>query len=45
MTQARLNQLMTMHVHKDRTDALDLNEIANEFVSRNEKRKCVFGKF
>ena len=45
MTQARLNQLMTMHVHKDRTDALDLNEIANEFASRNEKRKCVLGKF
>ena len=45
MTQARLNHLMTLHVHKDRTDALNLTEIANEITSRNEKRKCVFTKF
>ena len=45
MTQARLNHLITLHVHKDRTDSLNLTEIANEFTSRNEKRKCVFGKF
>ena len=45
VTQARLNQLMTLHVHKDKTDALDLTEIANEFASRNETRRFVFGKF
>ena len=45
MTQARLNQLMTLHVHKDRTDALDLTEIVNEFASWNETRRFVFGKF
>ncbi|XP_045210891.2 uncharacterized protein LOC123562315 [Mercenaria mercenaria] len=45
MTQARLNSLMTMHVHKHRTDTLDMTSIANEFTTRNEKRRCVFGKF
>ena len=45
MTQTRKNNLITLHVHKERTDALDLNAIANEFTARNERRRCVFGKF
>jgi len=45
MIQTRLNSLMTLHIHTDRTDTLDLKEIANEFTARNERRRCVFGKF
>ena len=35
MRQDRLNYLMILHVHKERTDALDLKEVANEFVGLN----------
>jgi hypothetical protein len=45
MSQARQNSLMTLHVHKDRTDALDLTKIADEFVSGVDRRRVVFGKF
>ena len=45
MIQARMNNLITLHVHKEKTDALDLKAIANEFTARNERGRCVFGKF
>ena len=45
MKQSRLNHLMLLHVHKDITDGLDLIECANDFVSANEHRLQVFGKF
>ena len=45
MGQERLNHLMILHVHKDKTDNLKLPEIANEFVSKNERRLTIFGKF
>ena len=32
MTKERLNYLMIIHVHKERTDALDLKTLLNEFV-------------
>ena len=32
MTQARLNTLMVLHVHKDLTDSLDLIEVARDFT-------------
>ena len=41
----RMNNLITLQVHKERTDALDLKAIANEFTARNERRRCMFGKF
>ena len=37
MTQTRMNNLITLHVHKARTDALDLKAIANEFTARNKR--------
>ena len=43
MRQDRLNYLMILHVHKERTDALDLKEVANECGS--EHRYRIFGKF
>ena len=45
MTQTRMNNLITIHVHKERTDAFELKAIANEFTARNERRRGVFGKF
>ena len=42
MSQERLNSL---HVHKELTDKIDLNSVANEFVSKSERRLHVFGNF
>lgn len=45
MTQTRLNCVMVLHVHKDRTDLLELVSVANNFISENERRLCIFGRF
>ena len=37
MKQERLNSLMTIHVHKDKTDKLELRAIGNEFVAAKER--------
>ena len=42
MRQPRLNHLMVLHYHQDRTDDLDLGEVYSEYVSRNEVRKSTF---
>ena len=42
---SRLNHLMMLHVHKDRTDAPTLVDVANDFVGEKENRKHLFGKF
>ena len=34
-----------LHVHKDRTDALTLVDVANDFVGEKVNRKHLFGKF
>ena len=41
----RLNHLMVLHVHKDRTDSLNMAEVANAFVERNDSRHPIFGVF
>ena len=45
MNQTRINNLITLHVHKERTDALYLKAITNKFTARSERRRCMFGKF
>ena len=45
MGKERLNHLMTLHVHNDTIDAVDLVEVANQFVSGNEYRQRMFGMF
>ena len=45
MTQMRLNSLMVLHIHKEKTDALDLTSIGKEFVALKEIRVRVFGQF
>ena len=36
--QERLNNLMILHAHKEITDSLDLDAIANEFIVNSEHR-------
>ena len=43
MSQERLNHAMSLYVHKDRTDNIDLDEIANSFITVNERRRNFFG--
>ena len=38
MTQQRLNNLMVLHVHKDITDSLKLQDNANELVGNSKHR-------
>ena len=45
MGQERLNSLMLLHVHNERTDLLNLKQVANEFVMESEHRLRMFGKF
>ena len=45
MSQARLNHLMVMHVHRNRCDNLSLEQCANDFCSSSEHRKNLFGTF
>ena len=42
--QSHLNHLMMLPVHKDRTDALTLVDVANDFVGEKENQKQLFGK-
>lgn len=43
MTQKHLTHVTLLHIHKDRTAKLNLEEIAKEFVSRSN-RKVTFGE-
>lgn len=45
MSQVRLNNLMILHVYEEETEKLDLQDVANEFVGKNEHRLSVFGRF
>ena len=45
MSQVRLNSIMTLHIHKELTDKLDLLEIGNEFMAASNHRQHTLGKF
>ena len=45
MSQVRLNHLLTLHIHRELTDKLDIIAAANEFLCNSEHREQVFGKF
>ena len=45
MTQERLNYLMLLHVHEEKTDALDIKLLLNEFVECSEHRSNIFAKY
>ncbi len=43
--QERLNYLMLLHVHSDKTDKLDLKSVLNDFVQDSAHRSTIFSKF
>ena len=45
MTQSRVNSQVNSHYHKEGTDKLDRAAVANEFVSKNDTRRLIFGRF
>ena len=45
MTNKRTNNLLVLHIHKEKTDCLNLVDIAKQFVEVNERRRSYFGKF
>ena len=45
MSQLRLNNLMMLSIHKDRTDQINVETIINEFVLANRHRIDIFGRF
>ena len=45
MSQERLNHIIILHTHKDRTDMIKLEETVEEFVTFNEHRLQYFGHF
>ena len=45
MDNCKLNNLFLMYIHDDRTDKLDLLEVAKTFASSNQRRLNYFGRF
>ena len=45
MSQERLNHLMILHTHKERTDSLDLKHVINDFIAGSEHRSGIFAKY
>lgn len=44
MTQTRLNAVAICHVHQESLDAIDLIQLASEFITRSQIRLQTFGK-
>ena len=44
MSQVRVNNLMVLHIHKEKTDNLSMVDVANKFVNSEHRMSC-FGKF
>ena len=44
MKQSRLNHLI-LNAYKNQLDQLDLTKTASDFISKNDARKHIFGKF
>ena len=45
MSQLRLNSLLLLRTHKQRTDALDIPSCLNDFAQGSDHRQLVFAKF
>ena len=43
MGQKRFNDVMLLHIHKQRTDQIDLKSVAQAFVMANDERIRYFG--
>ena len=45
MSEQGLNNCMLLHIHKDLTDACDMEQVARDFISVNSERRNYFGRF
>ena len=45
LTQSRFNSVSLLHYHKSFTDTIDLLTVGNDFISKYDERKRIFGKF
>ena len=45
MSQERLNNCMLLHIHKEITDSLNLQDIATAFITAKDERLRYFGTF
>jgi hypothetical protein len=45
MSQQRLNHCIILNIHRELTDRLQLTDIAQEFIGRNDRRIQFFGNF
>ena len=45
MTQIRLNNITLCYTHKDRLEIMDMVDIAQQFISCNDRRRNFFGKY
>ena len=45
MSQERLNFVMLLYVHKDKTDKLDLQTLLNTFDEKSSYRLSIFAKY
>ena len=45
MSQERLNHCMLLSIHKDKTDEINLKNVANVFCEANEERRRISGIF
>ena len=43
MSQQRLNHCMLLHIHKDRTDRINMHDVLTSFVEANDDRVRYFG--
>ncbi len=41
MSQSRLNHLMLLHCHKERTSNIDLTQIAKDFIDKTREGKNI----
>ena len=45
MTEKRLNHVIFLHIHKELTDVMDLNQVLRSFCFEHETRRSYFGKW
>lgn len=45
ITEKRYNNLLVLNIHKEKTDNINLTELAKEFTQKNDRRLRFFGKF
>jgi len=45
MLQPRLNHCRILHVHKEKSDEIDVTKVAQKLIATNDRRKTFFEHF